>query len=431
MTKIMRVMISSVFRRSLSSHPRAQARYGFVGLGTMGFPMAQRVLSSHGALTVWDIRSDAPNVLAAITAGANLASSLTELAQECDIICLCVPGCEEVNEILFRHDGIAASVSKDALIVDCSTTRPETSQSAAQKLGCSFVDAPITGERARAENGTLTCMTGGSADDVIRATALLRCFASNIIHVGNHGHGQLTKALNNCLYNVSVAAMAEVLPLAVAKGIDIEAFCRVASSGTGQSFGFDKFSPLVLERKFGAPEHGYPMGSAFKDMEVVAEAAKSAGVSCDPASIIDAARRTYEAALEDGFDRENKGAMTKVWERKLGVVVQQTERREPASSEAGTSLDGAKAGPSSPASSVPPSVNANASLHVEKYKRGILVTGDTLQVYAQLKGLGGSWNRKLGGWILWPDQREEVIALLRKDPTNAVVDATNADDGGD
>ena len=94
-------------------------------------------------------------------------------------------------------------------------------------------------------------------------------------------------------------------------------------------------------------------------------------------------------------------------------------------------LDGAKAGPSSPASSVPPSVNANASLHVEKYKRGILVTGDTLQVYAQLKGLGGSWNRKLGGWILWPDQREEVIALLRKDPTNAVVDATNADDGGD
>jgi 3-hydroxyisobutyrate dehydrogenase-like beta-hydroxyacid dehydrogenase len=306
--------------RNLSSHTRAS--YGFVGLGTMGFPMAQRILSQHGALTVWDSRLNSPNMLAAKAAGATVASSLPELARRCDIIALCVPGCEEVDAVLFGNEGIAASVREDALVVDCSTTRPETSRHAAGRLSCSFVDAPITGERARAENGTLTCMVGGSADEVSRATPLLSCFSGNIIHVGTTGHGQLAKALNNCLYNVSVAAMAEVLPLAQRSGLDLEAFCRVASSGTGQSFGFDKFSPLVLDRLFEAPQHGYPMGSAFKDMEVVEEVAKSVGVSGDPGSVIHAAKRTYEAALQAGCAGEHKGAMVKVWERKLGVVVQ-------------------------------------------------------------------------------------------------------------
>jgi 3-hydroxyisobutyrate dehydrogenase-like beta-hydroxyacid dehydrogenase len=178
--------------------------------------------------------------------------------------------------------------------------------------------SPVNGHEQRMARSHV----GGSADEVSRATPLLSCFSGNIIHVGTTGHGQLAKALNNCLYNVSVAAMAEVLPLAQRSGLDLEAFCRVASSGTGQSFGFDKFSPLVLDRLFEAPQHGYPMGSAFKDMEVVEEVAKSVGVSGDPGSVIHAAKRTYEAALQAGCAGEHKGAMVKVWERKLGVVVQ-------------------------------------------------------------------------------------------------------------
>lgn len=110
--------------------------------------------------------------------------------------------------------------------------------------------------------------------------------------------------------------------------------------------------------------------------------------------------------------------------------VEQREALSKALSEAGICVDGAKAAASSAAPCVQPSVNANASLHVKKHKRAVLVTGDTLQVKVQLQGLGGRWNRTLGGWIFRPGQHEEVVALLRKDSTNAVVDVFSTS-GGD
>ena len=112
--------------------------------------------------------------------------------------------------------------------------------------------------------------------------------------------------------------MAEVLPLAERLGLNVEALCRVVCSGTGQSFGFGKFAPLVRARTFDAPRHGYPMGAAFKDMQVVRDAAGSVGASLN---VVDAARRTYEAALAAGLGSQHKGTMVKVWEDRLGVLV--------------------------------------------------------------------------------------------------------------
>ena len=109
-------------------------------------------------------------------------------------------------------------------------------------------------------------------------------------------------------------------------GFDLDAFCKVVGSGTGQSFGFGKFAPLVRARTFEAPRHGYPMGAAFKDMQVVGEAASRAGVEL---GVVGAARRTYEDALRAGLAGEHKGAMVKVWEARLGVTVGAPAGRAP------------------------------------------------------------------------------------------------------
>jgi len=127
-----------------------------------------------------------------------------------------------------------------------------------------------------------------------------------------------SQAINNALYNVNVAALAEILPLVEAHGIPPACLEEIVSNGTGQSFGFDKFSPLVASRSFEAPMHGYPMGKAFKDMETVAWAAKAVKLqdgSLYQLPVITAAEDTYREALALGLSEEVKGAMAKVFER--------------------------------------------------------------------------------------------------------------------
>jgi 3-hydroxyisobutyrate dehydrogenase-like beta-hydroxyacid dehydrogenase len=289
----------------------------------MGGPMAlnlqKRAAQEGGGLVVFDAKPEASGVPAAAASGARVAFDLAEVARLCDRIVLCLPDGSAVSNALMGRRGLRDHLSPDALVIDCSTTDPAISRRAAARLPCRFVDAPVSGERARAESGTLTSMVGASSKDFARAEAVLSGFASEVIHVGGPGCGQLAKAFNNALYNVSVAAMAEVLPLARRTGLDLEAFSRAVGSGTGQSFGFDKFSPLVLARTFEAPAHGYPMAAAFKDMETVAAAAAEAQLEL---RLVDAARRTYEEALELKLGSQHKGAMVKVWERKLGVVAE-------------------------------------------------------------------------------------------------------------
>ena len=294
---------------------------GFVGLGVMGAPMAMHLLGST-ELIVFDTQQTA-GLQGLVTGGASVAAHLAELGSKCSCIILSLPDGAVVERVLFAEGGIAENARSGTLVIDCSTTPPSTSRLAAERLlelGIEFVDAPVTGERRKAEQGTLTAMVGGPRATFQRAEPLLRTFATNVVHAGPFGCGQLAKALNNCLYNISAAAMGEVLALSERLGLDPEVLARVVTSGSGQSFGFDKFAPLVFQRQFAAPEFGYPMKSAFKDMEVVSQAAIAAGVDLSPGVIL-AARRTYEAALDLGLGGEHKGAMAKVWERSMGVRI--------------------------------------------------------------------------------------------------------------
>lgn len=113
-----------------------------------------------------------------------------------------------------------------------------------------FLDAPVTGAPARAARAALTVMAGGDEARLEEARPLLATFAERVLHMGAVGNGQIAKAMNNCLYNVSCAAMAEMLPLAQRAGLPLEAFVEVVCTGTGQSFGFEQWAPLVLRREF-------------------------------------------------------------------------------------------------------------------------------------------------------------------------------------
>jgi len=287
---------------------------GFIGLGSMGRKMAGNVLAGGFPLQVFDLRVSACTEL--VQRGARAAENVREIARNCNRIILCLPDRAAVDSVLFGPEGMGDALRSGQIIIDCGTTHPAfTRQVAAElaKLDVSFLDAPVTGMPPRAESGTLTLMVGGDALAFDQALPVLNAVGEVIVHMGPSGHGQLTKIVNNVLYNISVAAMAEMLPLAKRLGLDPEKVREVVSTGSGQSSGFDAFAALVLRGEF---DRGYAMASAYKDMVAVMEQADEQLV---PLPVASAAMLTYKMALAEGFGHQSKGAMVKVWERVAGV----------------------------------------------------------------------------------------------------------------
>jgi 3-hydroxyisobutyrate dehydrogenase-like beta-hydroxyacid dehydrogenase len=143
---------------------------------------------------------------------------------------------------------------------------------------------------------------------------------SYVFYMGGSGNGQLAKIVNNTLFNISCAALAEMLPLAVKLGLSAEKICDAVNTGSGQSYGFDTFAPLILERDF---EPGYPMANARKDIDAIVEILEREGVRLP---VVSAAAHTFRAALERGLGNLNKGGMIHVWEEALGVEVRKDPR---------------------------------------------------------------------------------------------------------
>ena len=174
----------------------------------------------------------------------------------------------------------------------------------------------MSGLPQRAAAGDLTALCGGGAELTGAAAAALRATCRKVYPVGNEvGHGQLAKALNNILYNISVAAMAEQLPLAAKLGLDTATFAAAVHESSGSSFGFNQWSSQVLARRFEAGEDGFPMGEAYKDFKTIDRTGEELG------AVATAARKVYEHTLAeiDGAEAMHKGAMALWHEQQLGV----------------------------------------------------------------------------------------------------------------
>ncbi len=287
---------------------------GFIGLGSMGRGMMANLVSNQVPVVAFDIDASARNL--ASGRGVRLAENVATVGRDCKRIILSLPDGDVVEEVLYGAGDMAASLMAGAILVDTSTTHARKSREFAERLreqDVSFLDAPVTGMETRAADATLTIMVGGDPSAFESVRPLLEHMGSTVVHMGPPGSGQLTKMVNNVLYNVSVAAMAEMLPLAARLGLDPQSVRRVVSSGSGQSFGFDYFSERVLEGRF---HEGYPMGKAFKDMLAISEHANALKA---PMPVVSGALQTYRQALAEGYGEEAKGAMIKVWERVMGV----------------------------------------------------------------------------------------------------------------
>lgn len=285
----------------------------FIGLGQMGRPMAINMLKSGARVVVSSASGKKHAELE--SKGARATTDPAELARA-GIVFLSLPGTDEVRETLFGKRGIVAHLKAGQIVVDTSTIDYSATLEMAAALeehGIGFLDAPVSGMEARAIEGTLTAMCGGKAETLESVRPYLACVSNSILHMGGAGSGQLSKLINQLLFDINCAAIAEVLPMAVKLGIDPEKIGRIVNSGTGKSYASEFFIPRILKDHF---TDGYPLKHAYKDL--VSGATLGANLNV-PMPVLAAATVTYQMALLRGHGKLDKGAMIKVYEELLGV----------------------------------------------------------------------------------------------------------------
>jgi len=290
------------------------SQVGFIGLGQMGRWMALNVMKAGFDLTVFDVSPRAVQFLVGL--GAKSAATPAELAAQVEWVFLSLPNTEIVERVVFGQAGLVHGAKPGLVIVDCGTTNYMATLDFARRLGerdILFADMPVSGMEARAKDGTLTIMCGGDTAILETVRPALDAMGNKIIHMGEIGSGQLTKLVNQLLFNINVAALAEVLPMAAKLGLDPDKVAQVVTTGTGRSFAAEFFIPQILDNRF---DQGYALKHAYKDMVSAAEISAHRQI---PLPLVHAATTTYQMALLDGLGDQDKGAMIQVFEHILGV----------------------------------------------------------------------------------------------------------------
>ena len=288
-------------------------KIGFAGLGQMGRPIALNLLKSGATLAVTDRSSKSFAEFESRGAGTSIEQAGIF---DADVVFLCLPNDNAVEQVIAGEGGFLTRARAGQIVIDLSTITYKTTVAIAEKLasrGVHFLDAPISGMEARAIDGTLTVMCGGDRAVFDKVKPLLDLIGNKILYMGGPGSGQLTKLMNQLLFDINAAALAEILPMSKKMGLDPDLVGEVVNSGTGRSYASEFFIPRILKGHF---EDGYPMKHAYKDLVSGAELGANLSI---PMPVLAAATATYQMALLKGHGDKDKGGMVTVFEELLGV----------------------------------------------------------------------------------------------------------------
>jgi 2-hydroxy-3-oxopropionate reductase len=250
-------------------------RIGFIGLGIMGKPMAGNLLKAGYALHVHNRSRASVKQLAA--EGAMPASTPKEVAEHSDVVITMLPDSPEVEQVVFGEAGVLEGIKEQSLFIDMSSIAPATARriyEAMQEIGVEALDAPVSGGDVGAKAGTLSIMVGGKAEAFQRAQALLNALGKNIVHVGEAGAGQVTKACNQVMVALTIQAVSEALTLARNAGVDPARVREALLGGFAHSRILDLHGTRMIEGNF---EPGFRMRLHRKDLRIALEEGRATG----------------------------------------------------------------------------------------------------------------------------------------------------------
>ena len=294
---------------------------GFIGLGTMGKPMAINLLKSGYKLTVFDVEGSAIEAL--VSEGAIAASSAKEVAEKTAILVSMLPASQHSLAAAFGPDGYLSGLQKGSTVIDMSTIDPDTTRQIAQgvtEAGGQMLDAPVSGSSAWATTGTLTIMVGGDRKVFEEQYSLLNCMGTNIIHCGEIGMGETVKLANNLVAGVSMVAVTEAFALGISKGADPKVLFEVMSKASGNCWTLQTRCPAPgvvgdspVNNEF-AP--GFMTDLMYKDLGLALAAASQEKL---PLALTAIAHEQYGATSRQGFGKLDFSAVAKLLEMNQNV----------------------------------------------------------------------------------------------------------------
>jgi glyoxylate/succinic semialdehyde reductase len=290
-------------------------KIAFLGLGTMGAPMAANLLPHGHALTVWNRTPSRAQPL--VDKGATLAATPAAAAAGAELVITMLSDPAALDAVMRGGDGVLATLGKDALVIDMSTMDPATAKQLDKEVrgkGARFVDAPVSGTRKPAVEGKLVIMAAGDSDDVDRARPVL-AHLGRVVHVGSVGQGMAMKLVLNGLGAHMMTGFAAMLVLGARQGLKASTMLEVIQSGAFASPLYASKGPRIVARDF-APD--FTVSLMRKDQELVLATARSLGYAMPTERAI---RDVLDAALADDLGDVDLCGIVQLFERWAGVTV--------------------------------------------------------------------------------------------------------------
>jgi 3-hydroxyisobutyrate dehydrogenase len=262
------------------------ANVAFLGLGVMGYPMAGHLQSAGHSVTVYNRTAAKAEAWVAEHGGA-MATTPAEAAQGADFVMACVGNDDDLRGVCLGDTGAFAGMSKGAIFVDHTTVSAKVTAelyAASAELGLSFVDAPISGGQAGAENGVLSIMCGGDQTAYDAAEPIMAAYSRICRRIGDSGAGQKTKMCNQIAIAGLVQGLSEALHFAEKAGLDGAAVVEVISQGAAGSWQMSNRYQTMLDDHF---EHGFAVDWMRKDLGICLQAADETGASLPVTALVD------------------------------------------------------------------------------------------------------------------------------------------------
>ncbi len=262
------------------------AKLAFLGMGVMGYPMAGHLAAKGHAVTVYN-RTAAKAEAWVKEHGGRSAGTPRAAAEGAEVVFACVGNDDDLRSVVLGDDGALAGMSAGTVFVDHTTTSAIVARELAEAADghdIGFIDAPVSGGQAGAENGALTVMCGGDADTYARVEAYINCFAKSCRLMGAQGAGQLTKMVNQICIAGLVQGLSEGMHFAQKAGLDGEAVLDVISKGAAGSWQMENRGHTMLKDEF---EFGFAVDWMRKDLGIVLEEGNANGASLPVTALVD------------------------------------------------------------------------------------------------------------------------------------------------
>jgi 3-hydroxyisobutyrate dehydrogenase len=282
-------------------------KVSFIGLGTMGYPMAGYISKAGHNVTIFNrTKSKAEKWLK--TYSGKMSETPAESAKDCDFVFTCVGNDNDLKEVTFGKNGIFKSIKKGSVYIDNTTASASIAReiySYAKKNNFGFLDAPVSGGQAGAENGALTVMIGGDQKDYDKASPVINCYSKKMKLLGKAGSGQLSKMVNQICIAGLVQGLSEGINFGIKAGLNMEEVIEVISKGAAQSWQMENRYKTMIDNKF---DFGFAVDWMRKDLKIAMEEARKNNSLLPITEIIDT---YYEDVQKMGGNRWDTSSLIK------------------------------------------------------------------------------------------------------------------------